>query len=680
MVRSISIRRSLLQNLVAVILLLSGAIMATTVFGARHASRELSQALVNLAIEDTEVRLRRFFAPITQTLRVVQTWGDAGRLDFDRPAQMNSLLAPLMQQTPYISALIVADGHGREHMLLRTGAKWSSRQMWLDEWGTRVRWLEWSDSQPEPIEAWREETYDPRDRPWYRGAIQRRIDAAEASETFPDATVHWTTPYTFFTVQEPGLTAARAFDAHDGTLRVVGCDVLVRDISDFTAGLQIGERGKIAVLTEDDRVIGLPNDPAFATPEQRRRALLKRADELDLPLARDAVKAFSTRPFDPSEPRLFRSGGENWWGHAKTIRLGPRRSLWIGVLLPESELVADMDELRVWILGITAVVLLGAIWQAFVLARRYSEPVEALVRQSDRIGRGDLERGEPVTSRVKEVRRLAGALDGMRTALRSLLKLERDLQLARQIQQNTFPDHLPTLSGYELAAWSDPADETGGDTYDVIGYRRPAEGGPIVISQDNAERAVLLMADATGHGVGPALSVTQARAMLRMAIRADDDLRMIVRRMNEQLCADLPVNHFITAWLGALDAADHTLASLSAGQGPLLHFEAASNDVHVLSADTLPLGIDEAVQPPDAKRIVMGPGDIFAVISDGIFEAADRSGTPFGNDRVIELIRTQHAASATEIITALRAAVAEYAAGVPADDDRTALIIKRTRP
>src|SRR6185436_1466089 len=109
-----------------------------------------------------------------------------------------------------------------------------------------------------------------------------------------------------------------------------------------------------------------------------------------------------------------------------------------------------------------------------------------------------------------------------------------------------------------------------------IGYRRvPGEAGPR-LTQEEAERAVLLLADASGHGVGPALSVTQVRAMLRMAVRVGEDLAGIVHHLNAQLCADLTEGRFVTAWVGVLDARERTLRSFSCGQGPLLFYRAAA--------------------------------------------------------------------------------------------------------
>jgi phosphoserine phosphatase len=298
------------------------------------------------------------------------------------------------------------------------------------------------------------------------------------------------------------------------------------------------------------------------------------------------------------------------------------------------------------------------------------------VAESERISRGDLDPGRPIASKVKEVHQLAEAHERMRVGLEALMKLERDLQLARQIQERTFPDRLPTLAGFQLDAWSEPADEAGGDTYDVVGYRSAAAGTPVVLSVETADRALLLMADATGHGIGPALSVTQVRAMLRMAVRAGESLPSIVRHLNEQLYADLPEGRFITAWLGELCAADRTLRSFSAGQAPILRYTAQRDAFDVLEADTLPLGVVQDLEIEVGEPYQMGPGDLVAVISDGIYEAAASSGQLFGTARVVDVITSARTKSPAEIIEAVRAAVAVHTAGAPAADDRTGIIVK----
>jgi phosphoserine phosphatase len=319
-----------------------------------------------------------------------------------------------------------------------------------------------------------------------------------------------------------------------------------------------------------------------------------------------------------------------------------------------------------------------AVARAAALARGYGRPIEALVKDSDRIGAGDLEPGEVVQSSLVEVQQLASAHDRMRQGLRKLLKVEQELQVARMIQQGTFPARLPSLEGYEIVAWSEPADETGGDTYDVIGVRR-TDDGQIELTADEAERVVFLLADATGHGIGPALSVTQARAMLRMAVRLSAGPAEMVRNINEQLTADLPSNRFITAWLAVLDPDRNTLTGLSAAQAPLLHYHHADDSCEVLDADTLPLGVFVGLEVEIPAPRALEPGDIFAVMSDGIFEALAPDGEEeFGIDRTVALIRRYRSASLDDLLAGLRAAVNRFTDGAPAHDDRTVILCRRS--
>jgi len=243
-------------------------------------------------------------------------------------------------------------------------------------------------------------------------------------------------------------------------------------------------------------------------------------------------------------------------------------------------------------------------------------------------------------------------------------KLQRDLALAREIQSRVLPRQLPVLGGYDLVGWSEPADETGGDIYDAV-----AVG-------DN-EVAVVL-ADATGHGVGPAISVTQMRAMCRIAFRLGIGLDEVLRQVNEQLVEDLPANRFVTAFLGCVDATRHEVRYHAGGQGPLLHYQAAAEACTFHDASTFPLGIlPDIPVDPAPPPIAMAPGDILALLSDGIYEYADAGGHQFGLEGVCNVVRTHHDQPMSDLLNHIRAAVGQHAAGAPQADDMTIVLIRR---
>ena len=472
------------------------------------------------------------------------------------------------------------------------------------------------------------------------------------------------------------MTASLARRTSDGLL-VFAFDVTLIDISRFTTDIEVNGRGRAFVLAEDGRIVGLARGPQFPDDESLKSALLKQPGELGTPIARDLAAALGAGGGTGS-PVRFVSEGDPWWGQLRRFALGSDRALLMGVAVPETDLLAGVVEQRIGIAVIAALVLLVSVGRAVVLAGRYSRPVEALVAESERISTGDLEPGEPIDTDVAEVRQLAQAHDTMREGLRTLLKIEHDLKIARRIQEGTFPERLPVLDGFDIAAWNEPADETGGDTYDVIGIKGASIGDAIILSDEEAGRAVLLLADATGHGIGPALSATQVRAMLRIAVRMSSDLSKIATHINQQLCADLPSGRFVTCWLGQLDPVEGTLTAVSGGQAPLLLYKSEPDEFEVRTADAPPMGLFDLgpIDVPPATHLA--PGDIYAVLSDGIFEATDPQEVEFGEERVQQVIREHRDASAADILANIREATESFTQGAPANDDRTIIIIKRT--
>lgn len=669
--KTVSIRRSLLTNLVGIVLMLGVTIFGMTFLGARAAQQRFSQSLIDQASARTELELQRFFDPASRQLRQLQELGEAGRLDLDDPEALNAAMAAFMHQHPWVTSAMVADGTGREHMLLREGERWRSRQFGGPRGAGRALWWEWTEIAERRSETEETLSYDPRERPWYVGATE----SMQAAGDLP--WLYWTEPYTFFTTQDPGITGSTAFRAPDGSLQVVGLDVLLTDISLFTSRIDVHGEGLAFVLSDDGRLIGLPRADSGLSQADLKDRLLKRPEELETPLAHDASTALLGPGSGATQATRFESEGEAWWGEVRPFVLGPSRSLQIGVAVPEKDLLPNLRQTRMWIGILTVIALALAIGRAVGMAGGYSRPVEKLVAESERIAKGDLEAWETVESDVTEMHQLARAHDQMRAGLKTLLKIEHDLKIARSIQESTFPEKLPGLEGFQIAAWNEPADETGGDSYDVIGVHSASVGDKIVLTDDEASRAVLLLADATGHGIGPALSVTQLRAMLRIAVRAGLGLSEIATYLNQQLCADLPDGRFITCWLGEVRSGERALRTISAGQGPLLVYRAAEGSFEMPDTDTQPFGLLDLGPLEAPPPIELQPGDAYIVLSDGIFESANLRGEEFGIERVKEVVREHHGGSAETIKEEIRKAEDVFSHGAPVADDRTILVIKR---
>jgi serine phosphatase RsbU (regulator of sigma subunit) len=247
------------------------------------------------------------------------------------------------------------------------------------------------------------------------------------------------------------------------------------------------------------------------------------------------------------------------------------------------------------------------------------------------------------------------------TALKQ--KLERDLSFAQQIQKDYLPQTTPKLAGYNIAGWNLPAEQTGGDAYDFFAI--------------SPQRIGLFIADASGHGIGPALVVAECRALVRALASTTTDLRQVILGTNSVLCEDLGNGRFVTACLAVLDNEAGTIECMSAGQAPSFHYISVEDRFVNIFANTLPMGI--VADPPmeASKPIPFAAGDLLILITDGCYEWRRPDSEQFGVDRLLDVIRRYRERSCDEIIRRLQAAVLDFSEGSEQSDDLTVIILKR---
>jgi len=243
-------------------------------------------------------------------------------------------------------------------------------------------------------------------------------------------------------------------------------------------------------------------------------------------------------------------------------------------------------------------------------------------------------------------------------------KLDREIAVARDVQIGTLPKEMPSIDGYGFAGAFAPTDQTGGDLYDFV--------------QLDERRLFLLMGDATGHGIGPALSATQVRAMLRVALRLESSLDDAFMHINDQLCDDLPDDRFVTGFFGLLDATQHKVSFHSGGQGPIMHYHAASGEYDWHPATTFPLGYLPQSDLAAPLEIDLAPGDILGLISDGIYEYENEKGVQFGQDGVAAVINLLPNGDAETIVAEIMRAVRQHGGSVPQADDITIVLARRS--
>jgi len=249
-------------------------------------------------------------------------------------------------------------------------------------------------------------------------------------------------------------------------------------------------------------------------------------------------------------------------------------------------------------------------------------------------------------------------------ARRELDLVQREVEIARSIQQGLMPVSPPEVAGFDVAGWNRPADRTGGDYFD---WQSLPDG-----------RLAVVIADVTGHGLGPALLMAVCRAYARACIPAGPGLREALGRVNELVYGDVTSGRFVTFAAAVIDPGSGDVELLSAGHGPLLHLHRTSGQIDELNGDGVPLGILGDTDYGSPRRIHMVPGDILLLVTDGILEwARGVDGEQYGIERLRAFLSANAERDSKSLIERLDADVRAFATGTAQPDDMTIVAIRR---
>jgi len=241
-------------------------------------------------------------------------------------------------------------------------------------------------------------------------------------------------------------------------------------------------------------------------------------------------------------------------------------------------------------------------------------------------------------------------------------RLEREMELAAEIQQGILPRALPDIAGYDLLGWTRPARHVGGDYWDVVPLPQ--------------ERYALVVADVTGKGVSAALLVSTIHAALRLLLARGESKEALLGALNAHLLDFSAANKFVTLLLVELDPDRARLSCVNAGHNPALLLR-AGGEVEQLRAASVPLGLLPAPPPFRTVEAQIGAGDLLCIYSDGVTEAASRAGEEWGLERLEALLRREQRTPLPEIRATLDDELRGWADGMPQGDDQTVVLLRR---
>ncbi len=241
--------------------------------------------------------------------------------------------------------------------------------------------------------------------------------------------------------------------------------------------------------------------------------------------------------------------------------------------------------------------------------------------------------------------------------------VDREMKVVADIQHSLLPKQLPRLPTLDLAAHYQTSRWAGGDYYDLF----PMPDG----------RCGILIADVSGHGTPAAVLMAITHSIAHSHPGNPDPPAGLLSYLNQHLTERYTGDGetFVTAFYGVYDPSDRTLRYARAGHNPPRLMRCETGEITSLDGvSSLPLGIDGGVVYEGTTQSLR-PGDQVVFYTDGITEAEDPEGHPFGLDR-LDHVLTRCSLDASDLIRAVLDALEEFTAGLPAADDRTLLIAK----
>jgi sigma-B regulation protein RsbU (phosphoserine phosphatase) len=241
-------------------------------------------------------------------------------------------------------------------------------------------------------------------------------------------------------------------------------------------------------------------------------------------------------------------------------------------------------------------------------------------------------------------------------------KMEQELEVAREIQHRLLPKTFPKIDGLETHAVNIPSKHVGGDYFDVIPFGN--------------EKVAMVIADVSGKGVPAALLMASLQSSLRAEADVGRQPSEVISAVNRVIFEHTAGGTFVTIFYGVLDLAKASLTYCNAGHPPPLVLDARGG-IRELDGTDIVIGIDDTASYRDTEAEIAA-GDKIFLYTDGITDELNEEDEPYGEKRLITVLRENHKSGLQDIVESVHKSVLQFTGGKP-QDDLTALAVRITR-
>ncbi len=518
-------------------------------------------------------------------------------------------------------------------------------------------------------------TFEPRSRSWF-------FEAVNSSQFV------WSDPYVDVLGNGLTITCSKAVHSPDKTRTwVIGSDITIETINYRIITTQLGEDGYAFLINQRGDILSRPGLSAGETrwdESYETENLLQSTNEDLRKVAEEMTRGLS------GVSRCRFAEGDKYIAYAPVKSVG-----WsIGLVVPveqvigpahitgsvirlaseetHSHITEQMSFLQKILITSFFLLFIGVTGIAIFFSKIITGPVMILSEGARRIGNGDLQ--TPVEIHTgDEFEELAGAFNRMTNDLRNYIvelrrttaekeRFTRELEIAQGIQQSFLPDNVPDIPGMELAVFSSPALEVGGDFYDFI---------PVGDDQWG-----LVIADVSGKGVPAALFMALSRTLIRVSATWKSSPASAITEANTLICRDSKASMFVTLFYLVIDSKKRQITYVNAGHNPPLMLTGGDlSDITLLKAEGIALGIiddiDLASVTVDLKK-----GDMVALYTDGITEAMNKDGEEYGIERFTEVLMQNRDLDLSALINTIKTSIKEFTKDAPQSDDITLILFR----
>ena len=307
------------------------------------------------------------------------------------------------------------------------------------------------------------------------------------------------------------------------------------------------------------------------------------------------------------------------------------------------------------------------------LSNYFVKPIQRITDGVKKIGSGDTDMRLPVEG-ADEFSEIAHAFNEMTGKIKEAQKniveqerIQKEMQVAQEIQHTLLPKHFPDIEGYDIATIYRAAKDVGGDYFDFVWVDENTLG--------------IVVADVSGKGVPGSLVMTMIRTAIRLEARGNRSAVDILSRVNDFVTDDVKKGMFVTIFLVVLDSINRKISFASAGHNPMVLYRSEEDRTYFLNPRGIPLGItlpDEVsfTESLESESIKLKKDDILVVYTDGITEAMNPKRQQYGMARFLQFIKNYSFLTPEEFAEKLKEDLNDFTEGAPQYDDITLVAIK----